>query len=146
MIEQGLSMYIQAGLAALVPPVVAAGAFFGGQLPTDQIQSTQGGTRGPMAFAYKSVNSKPEYVLNTQTGWTEWQVQINCHGSAQADAIILARAIDKVLRGGFKGTFPDPDSTYVFGLFRLGSQVDGFNDPNRSYVRSLEYEIQYQQI
>lgn len=136
MIEQGLVMLIQSGLGS---PPLAAGGFLA-TLPKDQISPSN-----RMAWAYRSISSEPEYVLNGQTGWTEWHVQIDCHGYAGADAIALARAIDGVLRGGFRGHLADPDATYVFGIFRLPPFVDGYNDTNRSYVRSLEYVIQYQQ-
>lgn len=138
MIEQGLVALIQGGLGS-PPEVNAPGGFFA-QLPKDQISAD-----APMAWTYRSVVSEPSYKLAGQDSWTEWQVQIDCHGYRAADAISLARAIDRVLRGGFRGTLSDPDSTYVFGISRLGTFIDGFNDENRSYVRSLEYLVQYSQ-
>jgi hypothetical protein len=63
-----------------------------------------------------------------------------------ANAMTLARKIDGVLRGGFSGVLPDPDSTFVQGIFRSGPSVDGFSDLNRSYVRTLEYLVNYDQI
>ena len=137
MVEQGLSMYIQTGLAALEPPVVAAGAFFGAQLPKDQISASS-----PMAFAYRSIIEDPNYNLSGP-GLREWQVQIDCHGFAQANSITLANAIKKILDPGFQGEFSDPDETLVAAIFRLHSQIDGFSDSNRSYVRSLEYAVMY---
>lgn len=140
MIEQGLVMYIQQRLAGS-PPVTPPPGGFMAQLPKDQISAAT-----PQAWAYRSIISRPDYVLNGQTGWTEWEVQIDCHGYAAKDAVSLARAIERALRPPFPATLPDPDSTVLFGLFRLNPMVDGFSDADRSYVRSLEYTVQYQQI
>lgn len=138
MVEQGLVMLIQNGIASIVPGVPGG---FAVQLPKDTIGQSQ-----PMAWTYHSITSKPDYVLAGQTGWTEWCVQIDCHGNGMADAIRLARAIDGVLRGAFQGNLPDPDSTYVFSIYRQSPQVDGYSDTNRTFVRSLEYLVIYQQI
>ena len=62
-----------------------------------------------------------------------------------ADAIALARAIDGVLRGGYSGVLSDPDHTRVHGIFRRGPYVDGYSDLNRSYVRTMEYLVNYNQ-
>jgi hypothetical protein len=37
----------------------------------------------------------------------------------------------------------DPDSTYVDSIVQLDSLVDGFAQSNRTYVRSLEYVVNY---
>ena len=137
MIEQGLELLIQSGLGT--PPMAPGG--FMVQLPKDFISPNT-----PMAWSYRSIVSEPSYTLTGQDSWTSWEVQIDCHGYTAAHAITLARAIDKVLRGGFSGTLPDADHTVVQGIFRQGSFVDGFSDTSRSYVRSLEYEVQYHQI
>lgn len=128
-------MFIEQGFAALSPPVVAPGVYFA-QLEKDLISPTV-----PMAIAYRSVSEDLNYNLSGP-GIYEWHVQIDCHGYARADAVNLSRAVKSILDKGFRGTFPDVDSTRVAGIFRIG-QVDGFSDANRSYVRSLEYVVQY---
>lgn len=137
MIEQGLVLLIQSGLGS--PPMAPGG--FAAQLPKDQISAS-----APMAWTYESIDSLPEYLLSGQSDWTEWRVRINCHGNVMADAINLARAIDRTLRGLSVGPLPDPDHTFVHGLYRESSFIDGFSDANRSFVRSFEYVIQYSQI
>lgn len=134
MVEEGLVMLIQAGLGS---PPLAPGGFFA-ELPKDLISATN-----PMAWTYRSITSTPNYNLETETGWTDWTVQLDSHGLTSANAIQLARAIAGVLRGFVKGTLPDPDNTLVFNLYRQAPLIDGFSDVNRSYVRSLEYVIQY---
>lgn len=130
-------MYLQAGFAALSPPVVAPGLFAFGQLPKDQISALS-----PMALAYRSITSDPDYNLQGP-GVCEWHVQIDCHGYDTPDPINLSKAVKHILDKGFSGTFSDPDATRVAGIYRMPGQVDGFSDANRSYVRSLEYVIQY---
>lgn len=136
LIEEGLVLLVQSGLTVVTAP----GGFFA-QLPKDQISAAN-----PRAWTYRFITSEPNYNLNGQDGFTAATVQIDCHGYAAADAIALARAIDKVLRGAFKGALADPDATYVDSIFRREPFVDGFSDVNRSYVRSLEYLINYNQI
>ena len=137
-------MLIQQGLAAQTPPLVVPGGYMA-ELPKDLLGPGQ-----TQAWSYRSISSEPDLVLKGDTGWTSWVVQIDCHGFDQpggaALAIALARAIYKVLRGGFQGTLPDTDNTYVMGVYKNAPQVDGFSDANRSFVRSLEYRIIYQQI
>ena len=136
MIESGLVSLIQAGLGS---PPIALG--FAVQLPENQINAAS-----PKAWLYKSITSTPNYTLDGQDGWTCWHVEIQAHGNTMTDAITLARAIDGVLRGGYSGTLSDSDSTVVQGIFRLPGLVDGFSDLDHSFVRTLEYEIVYQQI
>lgn len=138
MVEQGLVKLVQQGLTSLSPSVPGG---FKVQLPKDLI-----GPSTPKAWTYHSVLSDPTYALNGQDGLTSWTVRIDCHGNSPADAIDLARAIDNVLRGGWSGTLPDTDNTVVQGIFRQGFFVDGFSDVNRTYVRTLEYLVNYQQI
>ena len=136
MVEQGLVMLIQSGLGT--PPIAPGG--WAVELPKDQVSPA-----APMAWTYRSIDSDPTYLLNGQDGFTGWYVQIDCHGYTMANAITLARAIDGVLRGGYAGTLPDPDHTVVVGIFRQNHFLDGFSDANRTYVRTLEYLIQYNQ-
>ena len=137
MIEQGFVALIQAGLGS--PPMAPGG--FAVQLPKDQISSA-----APMAWTYRSIVSDPTYHLGGQDALTGWEVQIDCHGYTMANAITLARAIDAVLRGGYTGVLSDPDHTFVQGVFRMGPFIDGFSDVNRSFVRTLEYLVNYDQI
>ncbi len=137
MIEAGLVTLIQAGLGT--PPMAPGG--FAVQLPKDQISSAS-----PMAWTYRGIIVEPTYVLEGQDAFTEWEVQIDCHGYTMANAIALARTIQAVLRGNWSGVLPDPDHTVVFGVQQEPPGPDGFSDANRSYVRTLEYKIQYAQI
>jgi len=140
-IELGLKLLIEQRLAALATPIIVPGGFMVQLQPQDLITPTV-----RQAWAYRSIVATPDYHLGGETGWTEWDVQLDCHGYSAQDAINLARAIETVLRPGFKGNLPDPAATYVFGLFRLPPWVDGYSDANRSYVRSLEYTVQYNQL
>ena len=141
MIEGGLVEYIQAGLAALSPPVNVPGGF-ADVLPKDTISS---GT--PQAWLYRSVMSAPSYVLAGQTGWTDWHVQIDCHGITPLQRDQLARAINVVLRGLLRPvTLPDQAQTFVFGAFCEDESKTGYSDANRTWVRSLEYVVSYQQV
>ena len=135
MIEQGLVQFIQGGLGS--PPIFPGGFLI--QLPKDFISPAN-----PMAWTYRSIVSTPSYFLDGQDGLTFLEIQIDCHGYAAANAITLARAVDGVMRGLYSGTLPD--GTIVQAIIRKPAFVDGFSDVNRSYVRSIEYEIQYQQI
>src|SRR3989442_15415239 len=117
--EQGLVMLIQGALGGSPPVASCPGGYFA-ELPKDQISPTF-----PMAWTYRSVTSEPSIILSGQDGFTSWLVQIDCHGNTAADAIHLARAIDKILRGGFKGVLADPHATYVDSIVRTPSFVDG---------------------
>jgi hypothetical protein len=136
LIEQGFVALVQSGLTALSVP-----GGFQVQLPPNQISAAN-----PMAWTYRSINRPPDYVLEGQTGYTEWEIQLDCHGFSMANAITLAAAVDAVLRGGYSGTLSDPDHTIVYGIFRRAPFLDGFSDLNRSFVRTMEYEIQYSAI
>jgi hypothetical protein len=136
MIEQGFVLLVQGGLGT--PPMAPGG--WAVQLPKDQISEAQ-----PRAWTYRSIVSEPSYHLSGQDGFTGWEIQLDCHGYTMADAIALARAIDGVLRGGYSGVLADPDHTRVHGIFRRGPYVDGYSDLNRSYVRTMEYLVNYNQ-
>ncbi len=139
-VERGLVEFINQGLAGSPPVAIPPGGFMV-MVPKDLVSASV-----PQAWSYRTVSSNPDYNLFEQTGWTEWKVQIDCHGQAGKDAIDLARRIERVMRGAFRGNFPDPDSTYVFGIFAESRGVDGYSDINRTFVRSLEYSIVYQQV
>ena len=138
MIEAGIVQLINAGIASAYPGLTGG---FSSQLPENFLSNAN-----PWSWCYRSIMSKPLYMLSGQGALTEWEVQIDCHGKTAANSIGVARAIDGVLRGGYSGTLSDSDSTVVLGVFRLPSQVDGFNDDAHTFVRSLEYNIQYIQI
>jgi hypothetical protein len=138
-IELGLVIKIQAGLG---PKPMAPGGW-AVQLPQNQIAAET-----PMAWTYRLIDNEASYVLGSASGsrqdpFTSIEVQIDCYGFTMQHAILLARAIDAVFRGGFKGRLDDPDKTWVEGVFRMGPFIDGFNDAARSYVRSIEYRVNY---
>ena len=138
MIEAGLVTLIQSGLSA---QGIAVPGGYAVQLPENLISATQ-----PQAWTYRSITSVPLHVLEGQDPLTHWEVQLDCCGLTMAHAITLARGIDNVLRGSWSGTLDDPDATVVQAILRLPSFVDGFNDANRTFVRSLEYQVIYVQI
>lgn len=134
-LEQGISRLIGAALSGS-PPNAALGGFFA-QLPKDFVSPDN-----PSAWTYRTITSTPTYVLSGLDGLVSATWQIDCHGNAPDDAIALAAQIDAAL-SGFHGTLPDDDHTSVQGIFNQGSNVDGFSDANRTYVRTLEYQIDY---
>ena len=135
MIEAGFVQLVQSGLAAAGVKVPGGFAI---ELPENLITATV-----PQAWTYRSIINVPLYFINGQDPLSMWEVQVDCCGFTMANSITLARSIDGVLRGIWAGTLPDSDHTVVQGIFRLPSMVDGFNDTNRSFVRSLEYQINY---
>jgi hypothetical protein len=147
MVEEGLVLMIQAGLGAQSLGAVPGG--FGTRLPKDLLSVST-----PLAWSWKSVPPfDVDIVLGGQGSWAEWHVQIDCHaflkelgGPGAAGAIQLARAIDNTLRGGWQGTLSDSDHTVVEGIFREPDFHDGEDDIVRSFVRSIEYAVQYYQI
>ena len=149
MIELGLVTLIQAGLGD--PPIAPGG--YCAQIPKDLIGTA--GLSVPMAWTYTLIASEATYVLTGQDALTSIDLRIDCHGTTAANAQVLARAIERTLRsafpvtdsvnGGTPLTLSDPDQTVVYGIFRRGPCVDGFSDANRTYVRTLEYMVTYDQ-
>jgi hypothetical protein len=140
-IEQGFVMFVQAALAAQTPPCIVPGGY-DSELEKDLISSAV-----RKAWAYRSILLKlPVQLQGSGIGFSEWTVQIDCHGFERADKLAMAKAIRLALRGSFRGAFPDPDATMVDSIIPLDSQVDGFAPANRTYVRSLEYQINYYQV
>jgi hypothetical protein len=137
MIEQGFTTLISTGIASQFPNLTGG---FPTQLPPNFIS-----TANPWSWSWRSILSTPMYFLQGQDALTTWEVQLDCYGNSMAQAVQVARAIDGVLRGGYSGTLSDPDNTVVSMIKRLPGMVDGFSDLNRSYVRSLEYEVIYYQ-
>ena len=136
LIEEGLVILIQSGLGT--PPMAPGG--WAAELPPNQISPD-----APMAWTFRSLSNEDTVVLEGQDGFTSWDVDISCHGAKMSDAITLARAIQSVLRGSYAGQLLDSDGIVVQGIFSNGPSVDGFSDADRSYVRTLEYRIQYNQ-
>jgi hypothetical protein len=138
-IEQGFVALVQSRLA--VAGVRPPGGFFV-QMPKDTISET-----APQAWTFRWITDREDVLLTGEASFTQALVQIDCHGYAPADAISLAAAIKSVLRSGLSGRLgsADPDNTLVDSIIRQPSQVDGFNDANRTYVRSLEYLVSYYQ-
>ena len=142
MIEQGLVALIQSGVSAISPKVPIG---FEVELPPNQLTPAF-----PLAWTYKTITDEPTHFLDGSDAFTSMEVQIDAHslgpdfgGPGMAGAIVLAQAIKVVLRDFEQGQLTDPDHTMVFGIHRQGPQVDGFSDVNRSYVRTLEYLVQY---
>lgn len=137
MIEQGLVQLIQTGITSLSPAVQGGYAV---QLPKDTISATN-----PWAWTYRFLEADPSYHLTGQDGLTGAMIRIDAHGFTAVNMILLARAIDSVLRGGYSGVLTDPDSTVVLGIFRQNHFVDGYDDTNRSFCRTMDYLVNYQQ-
>jgi hypothetical protein len=138
LIEQGFVLYITTGLGAL--SIIVPGGF-AAMLPQNLISVTN-----PQAWTYRTISSTPLYSLTGQNSFTSWEVQIDCCGFTMTNVITLARAITSVLSGAPTGVFTDPDETVFLGIFQQPSCVDSFSEDNRSFVRSLEYRINYYQI
>lgn len=139
MIELGLVKFIQAGLGD--PPMAPGG--FAVQLPPNLIGEKAG--QVSKAWVYRTVADDPSIVIEGEDGVTCWHVAIDCHGVTMADAIALWRAINAVLRGAESVTFEDPDSIFVQSIQRGSLNVDGYSDLNRSFVKTVEYAVHYNQ-
>jgi len=129
MIEQGLVELVQGN--AGVSAIAAAGGYFA-ILPKDATLPS---------WTYTFIFNSSGLTLTTPESQTPSRVQIDCYGSAAADAIRLAKAIDSVL-SGYRGTLADPDSIFVQGCFQINS-IDFFDDARRTYRRMLEYRLWY---
>jgi hypothetical protein len=144
-IEQGFVQLIQNGINGGGNPLSpACPGGYAVQLPKDLIGTASG--QVPYAWVYNSVLSTASYHLGGQDALTAWEVQIDCHGYTMPNAEALAYAIDSVLRGGYAGTLGDPNNTVVQGIFRQSKCLDGYSDLNRTFVRTLEYLINFQQV
>jgi hypothetical protein len=136
MIEQGFCQLVLSGISGQFSPDPQ---MFAVQLPQNWITSTN-----PKGITYRTIASDPgSYVLEGQDPLTVWHVQVDCWGETMTHAILLARSVDSVLRGGFAGTLTDPDNTIVQMIKRLPGMTDGFSSEARNYCRSLEYEVTY---
>jgi hypothetical protein len=127
MIEQGLVALVTA--SAPVVALAPEGGFLA-QLPENQ----------PLpSWTFSFVTEAPLYTLQGREPLTMRRLQIDCYGATPAEAIALAAAINRVL-DGYRGTLADPDATGVRGIFK-SNQIDFFDDGARSYRRSLEYTV-----
>lgn len=135
-IEDGLVLLIQSGMGS--PPMAPGG--FMVKLPKDLIVP---GSTTTKAWVWKAISSTPTYILEGQDGFTALHWQIDCHGLTATDSIDLANAIDAVLRGGYMGTLPDTAQTVVQGIFGETGPHDGYDSDSKTYVRILEYLINY---
>ena len=132
MIDAGIVQLVMANAAVIA--AASTGGFYL-ELPKDYILPS---------WTYRVVSDNGPYCLRGEHGFVTRRLQIDCYGNIGAEAIRLARAIDKVL-GGYRGTLPDPDATIVFGCFR-SDLIDFFDDPGRTPRRMLEYEIQFHEV
>lgn len=127
MIEQGLVLLVQGDVT--VKAISPKGGFLA-QLPKDFTLPS---------WIYEVVSDPTDYELSGPVSQSSTRIQIKCIGTAGADVIRLAKAINNVLNG-YHGTFTDPDATVVHGCFKTNS-VDFYDDDARNYVRILEYLI-----
>jgi len=130
MLEQGLFNLIQSA----VPSGVQG---FAVEFPKDLISPSN-----PKAWLWRGITSNPLYSLNGQNAWTVTTIRIDCHGITMKDAMSLAKTIRDTL-SGWRGTMTDADSTVVQAILMTPLLVDGFDDANRSFVRTIEVDIQY---
>lgn len=91
------------------------------------------------AWTYLIVSDPSDYTLQNVVELSAMRMQVDCYGSSGAQAILLAKAIDRVL-SGFLGTLSD--GTIVQGCFRT-NRIDFFDDSARNWRRMLEYQIWY---
>src|ERR1700678_1112011 len=113
-VEQGFVNLITSSLSSSLPNMTGG---FSCELPINFISRSNNSS-----WTYRSILSKPLYLLNGQDAMTMWQVQIDCIGFAMVNAIAVASAINSALSGSWSGTFTDVDSTVVYGIFRLPTQ------------------------
>lgn len=91
------------------------------------------------SWTYTVISDPSDYTLQATVELSAMRMQVDCYGSTGAQAITLAKAIDRVL-SGFLGTLSD--GTIVQGCFRT-NRIDFFDDSARNYRRMLEYQIWY---
>jgi hypothetical protein len=124
--EQGFVALVNSD--AGVSAVGSSGGYFA-QLPKDKIPG----------WTYLVVSDPSDYTLQGAVELSGMRLQVDCYGSTAAQAITLAKAIDRLL-SGYQGTLPD--GTVVQGCFRT-NRLSFFDDNARNYRRMLEYEIWY---
>jgi hypothetical protein len=131
MLESGIVQLVMADAAVLA--LSTTGGFLL-SLPKDETLPS---------WTYRVISDVSSYTLDKSHGFVERRLQIDCYGAKSAEAMNLARAIDKVL-SGYQGTLTDADATYVHGCFR-SDLMDMFDEANRSFRRMLEYEVQFRE-
>jgi hypothetical protein len=133
MMEQGF-VHLLSGLLATQYPNMAPGFLV--QTPPNFLSSAN-----PVAWAYRSIISRPLFILEGQDALTATTLQVDALSISAKGSQTLANAICSALSGVWSGTFSD--GTVVKGIFRLPAQIDGYIDESRSYVRSLEFTVQF---
>lgn len=129
MIEQGIVMRVAAALGA---DIVGG---YKGSLPKDaQLPS----------WTYRVISDSAQIGLLSPTGLSRMMLEINCISPFPAPTISMAASIKSAING-FKGTLPDPDSTYVDSCF-LSDQMDFEQDEDsRNQRRMIEFTLWYAQ-
>jgi hypothetical protein len=123
------NLAFEQGFVALVNSAAGSGGYYG-QLPKDaQLPN----------WTYLDVSNPSDYTLQGAVELSGMRMQVDCYGQTAAQAITLAKAIDRVL-SGYLGTLSD--GTVVQGCFRT-NRLSFFDDNARNYRRMLEYEIWY---
>lgn len=131
MLEQGLVQFVNANSA--VTAICPSGGFLG-TIPKDHPMPS-------WAFLLYGLRA-PDGLIAVNGGGARVNCQIDVFGSARADVVNLTQAIKAVLHG-FRGTFPDPDSTYIDSCLLIDLR-DLEEDPDsRVFRRMSEYEIRF---
>ena len=133
MLEAGIVKLVMADDA--VKAICAAGGFLA-TLPKDTVLPS---------WTYRAISDHSSYGLRGEHGFVTRRLQIDCFGTVREDAMLLGKAINKVL-SGYRGTLADSDSTIVFGCFRSDLQDPPLDEAARTYRRMLEYEIDFHEV
>ena len=105
MLEAGIVKLVMADDA--VKAICAAGGFLA-TLPKDTVLPS---------WTYRAISDHSAYCLQGEHGFVTRRLQIDCFGAAREDAMLLGKAINKVL-SGYRGTLADSDSTIILILSR----------------------------
>ena len=136
-IQQGLVMLVQAGLAASPPP------FAGGPVPggfADYLPENQ----APPAYIHRGISSVPQTGLQFVRGLVAKRIDIVSFGTNAAQAQLLAKAIHGIVNG-FKGTLSDPDATVVDSIIYQDDEGPKYSDSARNWYYMFEYRIWFYQ-
>jgi hypothetical protein len=138
-IDQGILMLVNNGLASASPPVAYGGGFLDQMAPPNA---------GYPFWVYRVISQVPNTGLLFAKGLRMRRIQIDVMGDPSpagngSDALALADAIDGILNG-YAGNLPDPDSTFVSSCFQ-SDLIDEYDTALRTPKRLLEYEIQFAQ-
>lgn len=140
MIEEGIVKAIKAGLQAA--NVNVPGGYMSAELPKDLPSALV-----PQIWAVLFVTQDIGKSLKGQNSRTDAYIQIDCHGwdgdgQGSPRAFGLAKSIEFVMRGIGPAVLDDADSILLETVF-LEDVNDGFRDASRSYIRSLDYSLQF---